>query len=421
MFVAGLHGSTLYRNRGDGTFEDVTVKAGWRCRCCRREALVGIGWLVRLRQRRLARPVCIQLRGVGTGTESGCSLQGKPLLLPPARIPRVPNQLFHNNHDGTFRDVSHSSGIARSTGKGMGVAFGDFNDDGFPDVFIANDSVPNFLFQNLGNGTFKEVAVASGVAYAANGNPVAGMGADFRDFDEDGRDDIVLSAMYFDTFPLYPKSRQAPASSSTRRNLPAWPGPLASSPVGVWACTTWTTTGTRISLPPSPTSPAQSPTPGSEAPSPNHVLRGSAVGTFVDVSPFAGADFQRAALYHGAAFADFDNDGRVDVVVTAQNSPARLFRNTSASPGHWIALKLEGTRSNRDGLGARVRLTRADGRVAYNHATTSVGYASSSEPLVRFGLGPYDSVKEIRIQWPSGSVQVLSELKADRVVPVKEP
>jgi len=166
--------------------------------------------------------------------------------------------------------------------------------------------------------------------------------------------------------------------------------------------------------------PGSEPYAGADAALPNHVFRGSDNGSFEDVSRHAGIDFQRPALFHGAAFADFDNDGRVDVVVTAQNSPARLFRNTSVRPGHWIALRLHGTRSNRDGLGARLRLTRVDGHVEYNHATTSVGYASSSEPLVRFGLGPYDAVKEIRITWPGGRVQVVAAPPADRIITVKE-
>ena len=126
-------------------------------------------------------------------------------------------------------------------------------------------------------------------------------------------------------------------------------------------------------------------------------------------------------MHHGAAFADFDNDGRIDVVVTAINSNIRLFRNVSPYPGHWIALRLTGTRSNRDGLGARVRLTLPGGAVQYNRATTAVGYASSSEPMVRFGLGPYEQAKEIEIRWPSGQVQVLKGIGGDRVLTIKEP
>jgi hypothetical protein len=152
----------------------------------------------------------------------------------------------------------------------------------------------------------------------------------------------------------------------------------------------------------------------------NRVLRGIGNASFEDVSRYAGPDFQRTALFHGAAFADFDNDGRLDVIVTALNAPARLFHNVSPGPAHWLALRLVGARSNRDGLGARVKVTLQNGSVRYNHATTSVGYASSSEPLVRFGLGPYDSVKEIEIRWPGGAAQRLENVKADRVVTVRQ-
>src|SRR5437016_5591457 len=167
--------------------------------------------------------------------------------------------------------------------------------------------------------------------------------------------------------------------------------------------------------------PGSGPRGSSNAPLPNHVLRNLGNGWFDDVSELAGRDFRIPALHHGAAFADFDNDGRIDVVVTAINSYAKLFRNTSPAPGHWIALRLVGTRSNRDGLGARVRLTLPSGAVQYNRATTAVGYASSSEPLVRFGLGPYEEAKEIQVRWPSGRVQVLKGIRGGRVLTIREP
>jgi hypothetical protein len=151
------------------------------------------------------------------------------------------------------------------------------------------------------------------------------------------------------------------------------------------------------------------------------VLRNQGNGWFEDVSAWAGRDFQIAGMHHGAAFADFDNDGRIDVVVTTINSYAKLYRNVSPAAGHWIAFRLVGTRSNRAGLGARVRVTLPTGAVRYNHAGTAVGYASSSEPLVRFGLGPYAEAKEIQIRWPSGRIQVLKGIRGDRVLTVQEP
>jgi hypothetical protein len=159
---------------------------------------------------------------------------------------------------------------------------------------------------------------------------------------------------------------------------------------------------------------------GRTAAQPNRVFRNVGGSRFEDVSASAGAAFQRAALHHGTAFADFDNDGRVDVAVTTLEGPVRLFRNITAHGGHWLAIRLRGKRSNRDGLGAVVSVKLADGRVLWNHATTSVGYASSSEPLVRFGLGPHEEAEKVVIRWPGGGTQELSGVKGDRVVEVVE-
>ena len=302
----------------------------------------------------------------------------------------------------------------------MGVAFGDYNNDGRLDVFVANDSVPNFLFENMGNGKFREVALEAGVAYAFHGNAVAGMGADFRDFDDDGREDIVVDAMYFDEFPLYrnigPPHFFSDVTVSSglalaTRNLTGWG-------LGMYDLDN---DGQKDLFFATSHFPGSEPRVHTDSAIPNHVLRNRGNGLFEDVSLTAGRDFQLPAFYHGAGFADFDNDGRIDVVVTALNSPARLFRNVSSTTAHWIALHLEGTASNRDGLGAKVRITLPNGESHYNRAGTSVGYASSSEPLVRFGLGPYEVVREIEIQWPSGRKQLLSETKGDRVVTIREP
>jgi hypothetical protein len=302
----------------------------------------------------------------------------------------------------------------------MGVAFGDFDGDGLLDVFVANDSVPNFLFQNLGNGRFREMALEAGVAYAFHGNAVAGMGADFRDFDDDGREDIVLDAMYFDEFPLYrnlgPPHFFSDVTVSSglaiaTRNITGWG-------LGMFD---FDNDGRKDLFF------AASHFPGSElathgdAALSNRVLRNRDGRRFEDVSLTAGRDFQTPALYHGAAFADFDNDGRQDVVVTALNSPARLFRNISETAAHWIALRLEGTTGNRDGLGANVKITLPNGEARYGRAGTSVGYASSSEPLVRFGLGSFETVQEIAINWPGGRRQVLRSIAGDRVLTIREP
>jgi enediyne biosynthesis protein E4 len=418
ILVTGLNGETLYHNRGNGTFEDVTSKAG----------LPGAGpnrWSVSAGWFDYDNDGCLDLFVTSyvewkPGDDNCWSEGGKPFYCHPRVYKPLPNRLYHNNRNGAFTDVSRISGIAGHPGKGMGVAFGDYNNDGLMDVFVANDSVPNSLFENLGNGVFREIGLQTGVAYAFHGNAVAGMGADFRDFDDDGRDDIVLDAMYFDEFPLFrnlgpPRFFSDVTVSSglalATRNLTGWG-------LGMYD---FDNDGSKDLFFATSHFPGSEPTVHADAPLPNHVLRNRGSGRFEDISVTAGRDFQLPGLYHGAAFADFDNDGRVDALVTAVNSPARLFRNVSQRSAHWIALRLEGTASNRDGIGARIRIVLPNGETHYNRAGTSVGYASSSEPLVRFGLGTYAVAREIEIQWPGGRSQVLAEIKGDRIVTLREP
>jgi hypothetical protein len=421
LFVTGLNQNTLYRNCGDGKFEDVTNKSGLAAPERKNGPMwsVSAGWFDFDNDGYL--DLFVSSYVAWTPDADHCWMEGgQPFYCHPRVYRPLPNRLFHNNHDGTFMDVSEASGIARSLGKAMGVAFGDFNRDGLVDIFVANDSMQNFLFENLGGGKFREVALERGVAYASHGNAIAGMGADFRDFDDDGLEDIALDGMYFDNFPLYRNlgKPQFFSDETASSGLEAATHDLTGWGMGMFdfdndghkdlffAASHFTGSGPRGRT---------------DAALPNHVLRNLGNRWFDDVSPLAGRDFQVPGMHHGAAFADFDNDGRVDVVVTAIDSPAKLFRNVSPSAGHWIALRLAGTHSNRDGLGARVRLTLPSGAIEYNHATTTVGYASSSEPLVRFGLGPYDQAKEVEVRWPSGRVQVLKGIGGDRVLTIKEP
>jgi hypothetical protein len=416
LFVAGLHGSALYRNRGDGRFENVTTSSGL--------AAANLGWAVSAGWFDYDNDGWLDLFVThyvswDPSLDAACSAQGKPFYCHPRVYRGLPNQLFHNNHDGTFTDVSRVSGISASIGKGMGVAFGDFNGDGLTDIFVANDSVPNFLFQNLGGGKFKEVSLSSGVARTADGKAVAGMGADFRDADDDGFDDIVLSAMYYDTFPFF-RNHGPPNFFEDETIASGLAGATVKFTGWGLGMYDFDNDGRKDLFFATSHFPGSEPYAGSSAETSNRVLRGIGNAAFEDVSLYAGGALQRSALFHGVAFADFDNDGRVDAVVTALNSPARLLRNTSPGPAHWLALRLVGTRSNRDGLGARVRLTLPNGAVQHNHATTSVGYASSSEPLVRFGLGPYEMVKEIEVRWPGGRVQRVASVKADQLFTITE-
>jgi hypothetical protein len=421
LFVAGVYRSFLYRNRGDGTFEDVTSAAGlapdgstdgriWS---------ISAGWLDYDNDGWLDLFVSNYVQW-DAKTEPRCGLPGYRMYCHPDQYAGHPNQLFRNNRNGTFSDVSAASGVRDHVGKGMGVAFADFDGNGFTDVFVANDSVRHFLFANRGDGRLKEVAFEGGVALPENGTPIAGMGADFRDLDDDGRPDLVVAGMTSDSFQLFRNrgdERLFFEDASVRSGLAVATLRLTGWSLGAYDLDN--DGGKDLFV-------AASHFPRFEryvgrSDLANRVFRNRGDARFEDVSSGAGEGFQSSGHHHGAAFADFDNDGRVDVVVNALNGPARLFRNVTEDPGHWIAFALTGRSSNRDGLGAIVRVTLPGGRTLHNHATTSVGYACSSEPLVRFGLGSARGVESAEIRWPSGIVQKLGPLGGDRIVRVTEP
>ncbi len=420
IFVAGVNRNILYRNLGNGRFEDVTAKAG----LSGVDPKLGKPWSISAGWFDYDNDGWLDLFVSNyvvwdAATEPLCGPPDNRFYCHPKAYQGLPHLLFHNNRDGTFTDVSQSSGIARHIGKGMGVAFADFDGDGFTDIFVANDSVRNFLFHNQGDGTFREIGVESGVAYRDDGAAIASMGADFRDFDNDGLPDLVVSGMINDAFLLFRNlgRRRLFENFGQRSGLLMGTRQLTGWSLGMYDLDNdgWKDLFFAVSH-----FPALDRYIGRPAAQPNRVFRNLGGKRFEDVSAGAGPDFQQAALHHGTAFADFDNDGRIDVAVTTMEGPVKLFRNVTSGGGHWLAIKLRGTRSNRDGLGAVVSVTLADGRVLYNHATTSVGYASSSEPLVRFGLGPYAEAKRIRIRWPGGGTQELAGVKGDRVVTIEE-
>ena len=285
---------------------------------------------------------------------------------------------------------------------------------------MANDSVPNFLFHNLGHGKFEEVAMLAGVALDDNGRPVAGMGVDFRDADNDGRPDLILTAMINDTFPLFRNTGKTPAFEdvTAQSGLAVATRSLTGWGIGIYD---FDNDGFKDVFTANSHFPALEESLGRVPELPNSVFRNQGNGRFEDVSRTAGVDFQVAGQYRGVAFADFDNDGRVDAVVSNVNGSARLFRNVTTGSGHWLALKLRGTKSNRDGIGAQIAVTLTGGRKLFNTCTTSVGYASSSEPIVRFGMGKEAVAKLIEIHWPSGRVQEFHDIRGDQILEVREP
>jgi hypothetical protein len=419
IFVAGVDRNILYRNLGNGTFKDVTHQAGlegvdptygkmWS---------ISAGWFDADNDGWLDLFVSNYVDW-SPKTEPSCGLPSNRFYCHPSNYAGRPSQLFRNNHDGTFTDISRSSGIASSIGKGMGVAFGDFNRDGLMDIFVANDSVRNFLFQNEGGGKFKEVGLEMGVSLGESGQAVAGMGADFRDFNNDGLPDVVLTGMINDSYlvfrnlgkPFFFEDYTLKSGlAATTRQLTGWGMGMFDLDNDGWKDLFFANSHF----------PALERLLGGSTALPCSVFRNIA-GRFEDVSRQAGNSLQRPAYYRGAAFGDFDGDGLVDVVVTALNEPARLLKNVSSGAGHWLALRLVGNSSNRDGIGAEVQVTLPDGALLYNHATTSVGYASSSEPIVRFGLGKQTRAQEIRITWPGGLIQTIKDVASGRVLEIQQ-
>ncbi len=336
----------------------------------------------------------------------------------PRHYAPLPDTLYRNNGDGTFTDVSRQTGIAEHFGKGMGAVMADYDGDGFMDIFVANDNHPNFLFHNIGGKRFEEVALEMGVAYSQSANAISGMGADFRDVDNDGRPDIWHTAVENESFPIYRNMGARGFREITdealllkTRDMSGWSNGIYDFDNDGWK-DLFVARGNVLdnvalfSL--------------RRYEEPNAVFRNLGNGKFQDVSAEAGPDFQMAAAHRGAAFGDIDNDGRIDAVVTVLNGEARYFHNVSRNNNHWILLRLIGRRSNRMGLGAQVKVVGEDGRVQYNEVTTAVGFACASDSRVHFGLGSSKLIREIDIAWPNGGRQIVRNVAADQVLSIEE-
>ena len=306
---------------------------------------------------------------------------------------------------------------------GAGLActglFAGLDGDGLLDIFVANDQMRQFLFRNVGGRTFVETAVETGVAFTADGVPVSGMGSEFRDLDQDGRPDIFLTALAGEAFPLYLNTAEGYFVPSTHTAGLGFVTIMMSG-WGTGAFDFDNDGSKDIFIANSNVSENIDHYSHYRYRLANAVFKGTADGRFSNVSAEAGPAMQRTRAHRGAAFGDLNNDGRVDVVVSAIGEPPAVLYNVSDA-GHWIILKLKGTKSNRDGLGATVKLTGASGHVQYNHATTAVGYNSSSDKRVYFGLGADLMAREIEIHWPNGATELLKNVAADQVLEVTEP
>ena len=418
LFVTGVRGNTLYRNNGDGTFTDVTKKAGldkWN------DPEYGPMWAVAAVWVDVNNDGLLDLFVVNylqwTYSEKPlCVINNVPDYCHPRYYKGLPDQLFLNQGDGTFKDVSKQWGIRDHVGKGMGAGLADYDLDGHPDLFVTNDGEYNFLFHNLGN-KFEEVAFQTGVALSEGGAFISGMGNDFRDYNNDGFPDITYVAIKRQTFPLYKNSGKGDfvedTTTSGMRKLSedkAGFGPaLYDFDNDGWK-DLFVSRGNVVAVWPESERHGQ----------PNTVFRNlGASGKWEALTEEAGFVQSTAARHRGCALGDFDGDGRIDVVVTSMDANAELWMNRSSNSNHWLDVALQGTKSNRDGIGARIKVVTKSG-TQYNHQTSSVCYASSSLGPVHFGLGPDAKALKVEITWPSGIVQTMENVDADRVLKVTE-
>ncbi len=416
LFVTNLGGNILYHNNGDGTFTDVTDKAG----------VAGSGWCAGAcfvdydRDGRLDLIVTRYLAwDFASNVYCGEHRPGYRAYCSPDQFRPATHLVYHNNGDGTFTDVSKQCGIASSPGKGLGIAVNDFDRDGWPDIFVANDTFPEQLFRNNRDGTFTEMALAKGLGYDQDGKVFAGMGADFADYDNDGWPDVFVDALGNQKYALFHNDKgtfeyvsDASGVSGITLLHSGWGTKLIDYDNDGWRDLFVAQGHVMDNI--------ELTQPSLRYREPLLLMRNTA-GKFVDVSRQSGAPFQIPLIARGVAFGDLDNDGFLDVAINCKDGRAIILRNQGGNENHWLLINLVGTKSNRDGIGARLRLVTDGGLEQHAFVSTAGSYLSASDKRIHFGLGSSKKIRLLEIAWPSGAVQRLEQVAADQILTVNEP
>ncbi len=417
LYVTGYGRAILYHNNGNGGFTDVTAKAGvadeggWS---------TSAAWLDYDRDGYLDLIVCNYIEwSPKNNLYCGERRPGYRAYCHPDNYRGQRIKLYHNNHDGTFTDVSVKSGVGVPEAKGMGVVCADFNQDGWIDVAIANDTWPNFLFINNKDGTFQDNSFVSGVAASSDGKYEAGMGIDAQDVDGDGWADIYITHLDFELNRLYHNNHDGTFDDNT---YPSGIGNKAIFLSGVTAkfmdydndgwidiCQVNSAMLDNIQLYHAEVTYKE----------PKLMFRNLGHGKFDKVSAQLGPDFMRPTAGRGLAVADFDNDGDLDFAVNNRGGYPQLLRNDGGNANNWLIVSLVGTRSNRDGTGARLTLLSED-FPQVRQAVGGASYMSASDPRIHFGLAQRKSIESLEIAWPSGAVELLKKVPVNQIITVKE-